>query len=473
MDTAATAPASGEGPASGSPLAPTDPPATPPASGPSEHSARRWLMWGLGVFAYVVAVFNRSSLGVASLQAQHRFHATSAELSLFAVLQLAVYASMQIPVGALLDRFGTRRMVTAGALVMAAGQLALGLAHTLPLAILARVLVGTGDAMTFISVLRLVGLWFPSRQAAVITQLTGILGQLGQVVAAFPLVALLHSAGWEPTFVGAAATGALVGLLVLAALRDTPPDRRPVPTDALRLADMRASVRAAWHEPGTRLGLWTHFVTQFSGTVFALLWGYPFLVRGEGLSPHLAGALLSAMVFIGMGVGPLLGHLAGTWPRRRSVLTLSIVAGTAAAWTLVLVWPGRAPLGVIVVLIVVLATNGPGSMLGFDYARTFNPPARQGTASGIVNVGGFVASLSTILFVGLILDAVTTGGPASYTLGGFRAALSVQYVGWVIGLALVLHSRRVLRRRDIERGIRIDPLHRAIVRRWGDVSARR
>src|SRR3954469_16102740 len=90
-----------------------------------QTSRRAWLMWSFGITAYGMAVFDRSSLGVASLQAQERFHATAAVLSLFAVLQLAVYAAMQIPVGVVLDRFGTRRLVVAGALIMAAGQLLL------------------------------------------------------------------------------------------------------------------------------------------------------------------------------------------------------------------------------------------------------------------------------------------------------------------------------------------------------------
>ena len=43
-----------------------------------------------------------------------------------------------------------------GALIMAAGQLLLAVAGALPLAIAARVLVGAGDALTFISVLSVV-----------------------------------------------------------------------------------------------------------------------------------------------------------------------------------------------------------------------------------------------------------------------------------------------------------------------------
>src|SRR5215207_8130445 len=157
-------------------------------------------MWGLGVFAYTVAVFHRASLGVSGLDAQERFGTTAAVLSLFGVVQLGVYAAGQVPVGILVDRVGPRRMIAAGGLLMAAGQLLLAHADSVPLGLAARVLVGAGDAMTFISVLRLVPAWFAARRAPVVTQLTGLIGQGGQIAAAFPLVAGLHSAGWTPTF---------------------------------------------------------------------------------------------------------------------------------------------------------------------------------------------------------------------------------------------------------------------------------
>jgi MFS family permease len=435
--------------------------------------ARAWSIWAIGVAAYVLAVFNRGSLGVASLQAQQRFHASAAQLSLFAVLQLAVYAAMQVPVGVALDRFGTRRLVAAGAVVMAGGQLTLATAHGVGWAIVARVLVGVGDAMTFISVLRLVGLWFAPGHIPVVTQLTGILGQIGQLAATLPLVALLRHVGWSSTFVGAAALTAVVGAVVVATLRDAPPGV-VVTTDALDIDAVRRDLADSWREPGTRIGLWTHFVTQFSGTVFALLWGYPFLVRGEHVSAATAGGLLSVMVFVAMGVGPVLGRLTGRWPLRRSALTLSIVVATVVCWTVVLAWPGAAPMPLLVVLVCVLASNGPGSMVGFDYARTFNPASRLGSASGIVNVGGFVASLSTILLIGVVLDVVTTGGPTSYTLDDFRIAFCVQYALWALGIAMVLRVRRRLRHRLlVEEGIVIDPLALAIARRWSAVAARR
>ena len=74
-----------------------------------------------------------------------------------------------------------------------------------------------------------------------------------------------------------------------------------------------------------------------------------------------------------------------------------------------------------------LALGGPGSMIAFDFARTFNPPNRLGTATGIVNVGGFVASLITMLLVGIVLDIRGADATHGYQLDDFRIALSAQY----------------------------------------------
>jgi len=417
---------------------------------------RAYAVWLVGLLAYSVAIFHRASLGVAGLEAQERFSAGASAISLFLVLQLAVYAGLQVPVGVALARFGSRRMIVAGAGTMAVGQLVLALAGDVPTAVLARVLVGAGDAMTFISVLRLVPLWFPGRAVPVITQLTGILGQVGQIVAAYPLVALLHSAGWTPTFLGAAAVGVLIGVVVLVAMADAPPGTVVAPPPGL--AAVRSNLVATWREPGTRIGLFTHLVTQFSGTVFALLWGYPFLTTGQGLSAGVAASLLSLLVLVGMAFGPLLGRLVAHWPLRRSNLVFGILGVTAGVWTVVLAWPGRAPLWLLVVLVLVLATNGPGSMIGFDYARTENPTERAGSASGVVNVGGFVASLCTVLAIGFVLDAMTPGSSTDYSLDAFRAAFAVQYVFWAIGLVGVLTHRRQLRARLARDGVVLAPL---------------
>lgn len=421
-----------------------------------------WLVWSVGVFAYLVAVLQRSSFGVAGLDATARFHATPAVLSAFVVLQLLVYACLQVPVGLLLDRFGARRLIVAGGLIMTAGQLLLAFVDALPAAFLARGLVGAGDALTFISVLRVVNAWFPPRRAPLMTQLTALTGQLGQVLSAIPLVVLLHGPGWTAAFGSAAGLGLFALVLVVAVVRDRPPGAPPPPS-APSLARVALGLRAAWRTPGTRLGFWSHMGTQFSGMVFALLWGVPFLVAAQGLRPDQASLLLTLLVVAGIVAAPVIGELTARHPMRRSWLVLTVIGTTAAVWTAVLVLPQPVPHWLLVLLVLVLAVGGPGSVVGFDYARQFNPGGRQGTAVGIVNVGGFSASLVVVLAVGVLLGAV--GGPDGYTAQAFRVAWCAQYVVWLVAVVGVLRCRRLTRRRLAEEGVVVRPLREVFARR--------
>ncbi|MGI8695002.1 MAG: MFS transporter [Geodermatophilaceae bacterium] len=407
---------------------------------------RAWLVWGVGVLAYVVAIFHRYSLGVAGIEAADRFGISASLLAVFSVVQLGVYAAMQIPAGVLLDRFGSTRLLVSGAVLMGAGQLVFAVAGGMGTALLARVLLGLGDALTFVSVLRLVVLWFPPRQNPIVVQLTGLLGQLGAIASAIPLIGALDSFGWTPTFVTGAALSLAVSVAVVVVMRDSPyagaAGNAPVSA-----ADLRRSLRETWAEPGTKLGFWTHFVTQFPAVAFALLWGYPFLVSAEGLSPGTAGGLLTLLVLSAMACGPLLGYLVGRFPFHRSRLVLGIVVVSALTWAVVLAWPGRVPLPLLVVLILSMAPNTPGSMIAFDYARTFNPPARIGSASGIVNVGGFTASLVVIIVVGVIVDALS----GSTATDAYRWAFAAQFPVWLLGGLQVMRWRRRARARMAER----------------------
>jgi nitrate/nitrite transporter NarK len=406
--------------------------------------SRAWLVWASALLIYVLAVFHRTSLGVAGLVASQRFEITAAQLSSFVMVQLMVYAGMQIPVGALLDRFGSRRMLFVGLTLMTLAQLSFAFVSSYPLGLLARVFVGAGDAMVFISVLRVVSRWFAPMQIPVVTQLTGVLGQLGAVGAAVPLSLALQQVGWTWSYVGAASLGVLLSVLLVLVVRNSPDGEDDVVPLGWR--DLGRQVRTAWSVPGTRLGLWTHFTTQFSATTMGLLWGYPFLVTVHDLEPAVAGVMLTLMTLTAMVVGPLLGRQVARRPYHRSSMVITMVLAIVTVWTAVLVWPGAAPLWLLVALMFVVGAGGPASMVGFDLARTFNPATRHGSATGIVNVGGFLASLCTIVGIGLVLDVLTPGTSTAYASGDFRWAMSVQYVVWAVGLAQLWRYRRRTRR---------------------------
>ena len=401
---------------------------------------RPWIVWATGLVAYIVAVLDRTTLGVSGLDAADRFGASPSLLSTFVVLQVIVYAGAQVPAGLLLDRFGSKKLIVTGAAVMAAGQLALAFTESLPTAIAARAVVGLGDAVTFISVLRLVPHWFTPREVPLVTQLTGICGQLGQVLSAVPFMSLLAVTGWTTAYASVAALGVLSIALTLALVQNTP-NGSAAPAETASIREVLVSVKTVWLRPGTRLGFFTHMGTQFSVTVFALMWGVPYLTVAQGLSTTVAGALLTISVVAAISAGIVVGIFTGRHPHRRSRLVLAIIGSNAVAWTVVLALPGQAPLWLLVLLIVVISVGGPGSMVGFDFARTFNPSATLGTAQGMVNMGGFVASLLVMQAMGLILEA---SGDISFD--SFRLAWTVQYAIWVLAVVGIVITRRKARR---------------------------
>ncbi|WGW13326.1 MFS transporter [Saxibacter everestensis] len=430
---------------------------------PQNQTLKIYSLWAVGVFAYLIAVLQRTSLGVAGLEATERFHASASVLSMFTVIQLLVYAGLQIPVGVLVDRWGPKILVAAGAALMALGQAVLAFAPEVLWAIVGRLFVGAGDAFTFIAVLRLVVAWFPPSRVPVFTQLTGLVGQLGQILSAVPFVWLLHTAGWTTAFLSAAALSALAVIIAVAVLR-MPADAVPSgPAQTVR--EVWHSVVATWRHPGTQLGLWTHFTTPFSGTMFVLLWGVPFLVSGQGMSTAMASGLLSLYAVSALAAGPITGRLVARHPLRRSWLVLAIVFATMAAWAAVLLWPGRAPFWLIVIMLLVLSVSGPGSMIAFDFARTFNPPSRQGTASGVVNVGGFIAALVAMYLIGLLLDlSQRAWGGDLYQLSHFKLALSVQFLLFGIGVWGIISSRAKARAEMAAMGVRVPPIMEALRR---------
>jgi sugar phosphate permease len=422
------------------------------------------------MFAYVIAVMQRTSLGVAGVDASSRFDVSASLLSSLTVIQLIVYAALQVPVGVVLDRFGPKTLIATGALLMLLGQVMLALAPSIGFAIFGRILVGAGDAMTFISVIRLLASWFSGRILPQLSQWTGNIGALGQVLSAIPLSFVLHSFGWEPAFLTAAALSTIAFILVIALLSN---GRAPSLTGASPTSWRGAlrQLRESMARPGTQLGFWSHFVTQSSGTVFTLLWGFPFLTGALGYSRADASLLLALIVVAGVVSGPVLGLLSARFPMRRSNLVLMIVAMMGVSWTVVLTWRGIPPLWMIIVLIVTIGIGGPGSLIGFDFARTFNPLRSLGSANGVVNVGGFLASFVMVFLIGFVLDLlnnarVAAGQPSDlFSWDSFRIAFCVQYL--VVGtgvIFLVLARRRTRRRLHEDEGIRVAPLWVALSR---------
>ncbi|HXX91332.1 MAG TPA: MFS transporter [Acidimicrobiales bacterium] len=417
----------------------TAPPGEPPGG------AAAWRAWGLGVTTYLVAVFHRMSLGVGAIDAERRFHIGPSLLSVFVAVQLGLYAALQIPTGAAADRFGPRRMLTAALVLMAAGETLFALATSPALGIAGRALVGTGDALTFLSVLRLVQNWFPARRYGLLAALTGLVGGVGQLISTVPLRQSLSHLHWSATFLVTAVATGVFAVALATALRDRPPGA-PVVHAA---EPMHHAVRAVMRRSGTWQGMWVHFALTGPFVVFTALWGYPYLVRVQHDTAAGASVVLACVVVTTIVSAPVVGFLISHAPRSRPAIVLVSAGLLLAAWGLALLW-GAGPVPPACIALLVLATGvaGPASIVGFDLAREANRADRGGAATGVVNIGGFTGAVVVDVAIGVIL---ATFGHGAGNGSGFRLALATLPAMVALGLLLfVLTSARAARQLSAE-----------------------
>jgi MFS family permease len=424
-----------------------------------------WIVFGVAVAAYVVAVIHRTAFGVASADALDRFGIGATALSMLAVVQIALYAGMQVPAGTMLDRWGPARVIIAGSLVMAVGQALMAFAPGFGWAIVARALVGAGDAPIFIAVARLVTIHFPPRRVPVMVQLTGLIGQTGQLISAIPLAYVLHRSGWMPAFASLAVLGAVIASTVWWVL--VRPSSDTSLSERLPAASVRDALKTHWSTHGVRLGFWSHFVGPFSANTIALLWGLPYFTTAQGLSKADASLLLTCMVLANIAVAPFIGLLTARHPMRRSWLVLGGAAVMALAWTLLLLPTTPRPLWQLIAFVLVIGAGGPMSLVGMDFARSFAVAHKAGSASGFVNMGGFIATIISVLLVGVVLQFVAPHGASTYTLGEYRIAFASLAVPWGIGVVGVYLSRRDTRAVMAEDGILVPTMREAWRKRLG------
>lgn len=405
---------------------------------------RAWMMWFIGALAFAATLFSRTSFGASGAYAIERFGVGTGLLSIFIVVQMVVYALMQIPAGAVLDRLGARTSLATGFIIIMLGQVALAFTDDLFLGIAERAVIAVGDSIIWMSAIRVIPEWFPPHRAPVLTQLSYVLGQAGQWASAVPFIALLAGPGWTTAFLVIAATCAAMVVIDLLCVWDTP-SRRNL-RGVVASADSGSGVVAVLRNPGAQLGYFMHMATATSPLVFTLMWGYSYLEQGQGMSKAAAGNLFSVYVFSAILWAPLIGVLSNRWRHHRVQLALGFSMMLAAVWVVILALPGSAPIWLLTILMIVMGSGFPASNISFDINRTYVPMRDTGKGSGMVVMGGFSMGMILVALVGVLAEALG-GGP-----GAWRIAMATQIVGWVFSWLMIWRLNAKVRRQlgDVE-----------------------
>lgn len=392
----------------------------------SKRLASAHLIWLGAVLFYLYQYIIRVSPSVMKDDLMGAFHVTASGFSSLSSFALYCYALMQIPVGMLVDHYGTRRMVLASIALCASGVALFASSEQLVFAYLARMMMGTGSACAFLSVSKIINEWFPNERKGLMMGLAATSGTLGAFLGGRPLVMLIESQGWRASLLILAAVGALVWGLNFFTLPAHPKEATEVVPgeESASFQSLLAVFKSgqAWLFALVAVGIY------LSIAVVADLWGVSFVEEKFGIDRQEAAQMISFIYF-----GTACGCPLFAWISRLigSVKQAILIGGIGIIVLLsYVIFVPHIPLWLANALFFVIGLCTGAEILCFIAACTLVGPAMAGTMTGFLN--GIVSLAAAMIqqHVGTILDyfwdgAMTAEGLRSYSTHTYTVAFSV------------------------------------------------
>jgi len=331
------------------------------------------------VLAYVLSQFYRAFLAVLSPVLGQDIGATPADLALSSGLWFLIFAAMQIPVGAALDRIGPRR--TSSVLLGVAGgggALVFALAQAPWHIHLAMALIGIGCSPVLMSAYYIFGRIYPAAVFATLAGATIGFGTLGNLAGAWPLAWAAETFGWRQTVLGLAMVTLAVALALARFVQDPPAlearaEGRGSLMDVLR-------IRALW------LILPLMFINYVPAAGLRGLWAGPFVADVYSADTQVIGwvtlAMALAMVAGSFAYGPL-DRVFGTRKGVVLVGNLLCAACVLALWA----WP-TSGLVQVTLLLAAIGLFGSSFPMMVAHGRSFFPPHLLGRGVTLLNLFG-------------------------------------------------------------------------------------
>ncbi len=366
---------------------------------------RAWLIWVIAACFYSYEFFIRVSPTVMVPELIKSFAVDAATLGNLSAFYYYAYASMQIPVGVLLDRFGIRRLLTFAAGTVSFGSFLFASTHHLYIAEFGRVLMGVGSAFSFVGCLKLATNWFPTKRISFLIGLTNTLGVIGAINAEAPLSLIVQNSGWRTTMLMVGIAGAALALLIRFIIRDDPETMGCQSVRKLSTPPENTLLSGLWHLVRSRQ---TWLTAIYAGLMvapiaaFTELWSVPYLVSVHHLA-NTEAAGISSVVFIGIAIGgPSNGWFAGFIGKRRPVMAFGSIA--AFACLVMALYVHNLDLTMLTILLFMFGFFTSSMLLAFAINIENNPSWATGTAVGFTNMIVMLGGTVFQPLIGVLLD---------------------------------------------------------------------
>lgn len=382
--------------------------------------------------SYFFAYFHRVAVpGTVFDEIQRDLHISAGQVALLGAMLLYIYGGMQVFVGIMADKFGGARVFLAGSLLMNLGGLAFPLADSLFALYAARVVVGLGCSLIFVSIVKVIDEMFGSHDFAPLLGLAMFLGLLGGLTGTLPFERLVRFAGWRLALLAAAgvslvAFGVTVGVLKRGRLIH--PGRG---FDASHLALVLRNTDSFPVIASGSLNFAIYFLIQAAV-------GKKLLSDCFGLSSAGSAGLTFAMMLVCMACTLGSGFVIRRAGDRRRILVVA-TTGLLVLSNLALLagLSGLGGLPMVGAAYLLLASTAAGSAVFTSSMRDLSPWEATGTSVGLYNGICYIAVAATVNMAGFLMDAwagraVHTAAAVIYPSACYRAIVAV-----TLGMSLV------------------------------------
>ena len=179
-----------------------------------------WLMFSLAALFYWYEYLLRVSPSVMMQYLSVSYHINATMLGSVIACYYYLYIPMQLCVGILFDKYGSRVLLALACFSCGIGSYLFVCGSNVIIAQLGRSLVGFGSAFAFVGVLQLARLWLPRERFAFISGITLALGMLGGLCSDVLLAGMIERFGWQYSSYLLAGIGFVLSILLFLIIRD-------------------------------------------------------------------------------------------------------------------------------------------------------------------------------------------------------------------------------------------------------------
>ena len=405
-------------------------------------------VWGLGGALYLIAFFQRVAPAVITVELMSEFALGAAALGNLSAFYFYSYVAMQIPTGVLVDHWGPRRVLTAGAGIAALGTFLFALTPSFALVGFGRLLIGASVGVAFVAMMKLSTHWFHPSRFAAISGLALTCGIVGAVSAGAPLRMLVDGFGWRAVMIVSGIATAALAVVTWVIVRDDPSGRgyrsyMRMTSESSPRHSMLGGIR---HVLRYR-NIWMLFLSPGGvagpALAFSGLWGVPFLTTHYAVTTAQAALMTSALLIAWAVGGPLVGAASDRIGRRKPLLLAGFLT-SGTAWAIVFLIPSL-PIGVLIALLLLIGFSSSVIIVGFAFAKESVPVALAGTSTGFANMGTMAGGMVLQPAVGWMLDRSWDGTVANgvriYGFDAYQAGFALMLIWTVASLVLVSFTR--------------------------------